>query len=132
MSSMTLTTTPTRRIVDASPELAENAGSEPHLMCGLDCASIVRCRNAEGKPLCNHLCPALAAARGRSGMVDRVQLWLENLDGEMEEMEASFQRIGGTAGRMVVAFFGEPRTMESGLPQRKEVGAHGPSLRVVS
>ncbi len=69
-------------------------------------------------------------------MVDRVRLWLEDLDGEMEEREASFQRIEGTGAGMVVAFFGEPGAMEGGLPleepEAERAEAPRSRLRVVS
>ena len=69
MGSMILATNPGRRILQASQELAESVGCPSKLMAGLDCASIVRCRNSDGKPLCQNFCPALRAARAKPGTV---------------------------------------------------------------
>lgn len=107
MSSMIVSTNPDRRILEASPELADKVGTEPRRLCGLDCASTVRCRNAQGRPLCGDFCPAMAAARSRSGVAQEVPVWLENLSGDLEEFRATFQRIGNLPNGMVVAFFGE-------------------------
>ncbi len=115
MSSMIVTTNPDRRVLEASPELAETVGSEPEQIRGLDCARSVKCRNAEGKPLCDEFCPALAAARSRSGVAQQVPVWLRNRFGELEQRSATFQRIGNLPSGMVVAFFGAPAEEQEGL-----------------
>ena len=107
MSSMIVSTKPDRRIVEASPELAEAVGSDRGRMCGLDCAKVLRCRNAEGKSLCGQFCPALAAARGSSGLAQEVPIWLKNPDRGLREFAATFQRIGKLANDIVVVYFGE-------------------------
>ncbi|MCL4369688.1 MAG: hypothetical protein M1380_02105 [Chloroflexi bacterium] len=82
-------------------------------MCGLDCARAVQCRNAGGEPLCGHFCPALAAARGASGLAQEVPIWLRNRGGDLREFTATFQRIGKLPDGLVVAFFGRPSDEES-------------------
>ncbi|MHB1162167.1 MAG: hypothetical protein ACYC66_17100 [Chloroflexota bacterium] len=115
MSSMIVTTNPDRRVLEASAELAETVGSEPKRMCGVDCARTVQCRNAEGRPLCGEFCPALAAARSRSGVAQELPIWLRNREGGLEERTATFQRIGNLTSGMVVAVFAEPAAEQAQL-----------------
>ena len=108
MASMILSTSPNRRILQASQELAEAVSCPVRLMAGLDCANLVRCRNADGKPLCHNLCPALRAARARAGTTIEVPIWIEDPSGQMTRYDATFQRIQDVSNRMVVAFFEDP------------------------
>ena len=126
MGSMILATSPKRRIIDASPDLADWAGSPQRSMVGLDCASIVRCRNAEGVPLCHNFCPALMAARSKLGAVEQVPIWLEDPRGDLRPFDATFQRLPGLRDGMVVAFFGdstgeEANTARESAPSREPV-----------
>jgi len=108
MSSMIVSTNPERRIREASVELAETVGAEPDWMCGVDCALTVKCRNAEGEPLCGQFCLALAAARSPSGLAQEVPVWLRDREGRLREFSATFQRMGKLPDGLVVAFFGQP------------------------
>ncbi len=136
MSSMIVSTKPDRRILEASPELAETVGAEPKRMCGLDCARAVQCRNAEGKPLCGEFCPALAAARGASGLAQEVPVWLRNPAGALREFTATFQRIGNLPNGMVVALFegggGSSRTRPYELRHARLRGHTLPATAVLS
>lgn len=117
MSSMIIATNPERRILDASPELANSVGSAAKFMVGVDCAGIVRCRNAEGKTLCQDFCPALMALRSKTGVAEGVQVWLEDPSGRLEQFRATFQRIRSVPNGMVVAFFeGAPAEEEQPAP----------------
>lgn len=129
MSSMILATSPGRRIIEASPDLADWAGSSQRSMAGLDCASIVRCRNADGVPLCHNFCPALMAARSRLGAVEQVPVWLEDSRGDLKPFDATFQRVPGLRDGMVVAFFGENAGEEATAPEGALDGKPGPRKR---
>ncbi len=128
MSSMIISTQPDRRILEVSPELAETVGTESKRMCELDCARALRCRNADGRPLCGQFCPALAAARSASGVAQQIPIWLRNPSGHLEAFNTTFQRIGNLPNGMVVALFGDPEEDGDAAEDRPAAGEGMPQV----